>query len=185
MNATNVAVSSIWRYECVAGGITRVATRSVRSEPLPLGGDRRPQVKKMGRNDYVRRSIACAILRRMDHFFARALSAIVRSELGRAGMTADAAQKAIGISSAAWRNYFTNQKRDVPSRVLLALADLFEMPASRLVALAEAEEARLRLRADDPLTPQTQKGRDNVAEGRAELPDPPANPGEERGRATG
>lgn len=67
-------------------------------------------------------------------------------------MTADAAQKVIGVSPAAWRNYFTNHTRDVPSKVLIDLANLFEMPLSRFIALAEAEEIRIRQRVEDPTT---------------------------------
>lgn len=74
----------------------------------------------------------------MEDLWQQALSDVVRAELALSGRTAKDAYTDLGISSTAWQTYFKRRTRDIPSRVLLDVADYLGMPLSELSARAEA-----------------------------------------------
>lgn len=79
----------------------------------------------------------------MDDLWQQALADVVRAELALADRTAKDAYTSLGLSSTAWQTYFKKQNRDIPSRVLLALADYLGMSLSELMRKTEAREADL------------------------------------------
>ena len=68
------------------------------------------------------------------------LAAEVRAELGKRRVKAAQVQRAIGISSSAWSNYFVQCNRDVPMSVVIGVAGFLGIPASELLARAESAE---------------------------------------------
>lgn len=81
-----------------------------------------------------------------------ALAAEVRAEMAAQQVTTKDMQRAVGVSSSAWSNYFVACARDVPLSVVVEVARALRMPPSELLRRAEARAAA------DP-------GRDDVEEG--------------------
>lgn len=105
----------------------------------------------------------------MDDLWQRALSDEVRAQLGRIGRTQKDAYGFLGISSTAWQTYFKSRTRDIPSSVLLSLAQFLGIPLSELLARTEAREAELVAgREPDELEDDIgREARRAVSEGRA------------------
>lgn len=80
----------------------------------------------------------------MDNVWQQALADEIRAELARQNRSARSAYMELGISSTAWQGYFKRLDRDVPSRVLIAVAGLLGMRLSRLLERVEAREVELR-----------------------------------------
>lgn len=121
---------------------------------------------------------------RMNDQWQQALADVVRSELGLRGKTAKEAYTTLGISSTAWQSYFKTRNRDIPSRVLLAVADYLDMTLSHLSVKTEARQAQLiRAELEGGLSSSNRRALEDIRppERDEDREDPPA-PGSERGR---
>jgi hypothetical protein len=68
----------------------------------------------------------------------QALAAEIRAEAAAQRITAKDMQRATGVSSSAWSNYFVACVRDVPIGVVIAVAEALGMTGSELLHRAEA-----------------------------------------------
>jgi transcriptional regulator with XRE-family HTH domain len=73
-----------------------------------------------------------------DAAVQRALAAEIRALMSRRDMTHSELAYAAGVSPSAYRTYFRTYTRDVPMKVLIAIADVLDVRASMLLAAAEA-----------------------------------------------
>jgi len=82
-----------------------------------------------------------------------ALAAEIRAESAAQRISAKDMQKAIGVSSSAWSNYFVACTRDVPMGVVVAVAEALGMTGSELLRRAEGRAAHI-----DPVARELEDG---------------------------
>jgi len=87
-----------------------------------------------------------------------ALAAEIRAESAAQQISAKDMQKAVGVSSSAWSNYFVACTRDVPMGVVVAVAEALGMTGSELLRRAEAREKVLGPPSVDPVTSELENG---------------------------